>query len=602
MAERSGTPAGPAIEDHAAIGDGRTVALVDLDGRIGWLPLPTLDRIPVFAALLDEERGGSIELRPVAQGATATRRYLPGTNVLETTWTTEGGVARVTDAMVTGIAGRLPWAELARQVEGVEGAVAMAWRVTPGTALRTRSPWIEPESDGSAVLRIGDLSIGITTESLGRQDHEDGAEGTSIGGRFRTSAGSVHTLALAATDGEPLHLPHPGNVRRGIERTAEAWRTWSREFAYEGPWREQVQRSALALKLLIHSPTGAIAAAATTSLPESPTGGKNWDYRFAWVRDLAYATESLVAFGLREETHAAISWMLRTIKAHGPEVEIFYELDGATPGEVVSYEVPGWRGLGPVVAGNPARDQLQLGVYGDLLGLVLSYVEEGNVLDVSTGRFLADLADRVCDDWRKPDAGMWELEQAQHHTSSKMGCWQALTAAIRLAEQGQIVDRAERWRAECERIAAWVGEHCWSEELGAYTMHPDTDELDASVLLHAPSGFDRGERMSRTIDAIRRELGSGEQLFRVSGMEAEEHPFTACAFWEAAALACVGRVDEAETRMDALVRMTNDVGLMAEMTTAEGAFWGNIPQALSHLALIDAAIVIREMRGEGAGR
>lgn len=584
---------GPAIEDHAAIGDGRTIALIDGDGRIVWLPLPALDSVPAFAALLDEESGGSIALRPVAE-ATATRRYVPGTNVLETTWTTaRGGKVRVTDALVTGVAGRLPWGELARVVEGLEGSVTMAWRVTPGTCLGTRAPWIESLGD-SVVARVGDLSLGITVEALGTPALDDGTL-PSIMGRFRTRPGSEHTLVLAATSDEPLHLPHPGNVRRGVERTIEAWRAWSREFADEGPWREAVQRSALALKLLIHSPTGAVAAAGTTSLPESPAGGKNWDYRYAWVRDLAYTTRSLVDFGLREETHAAISWMLSTLKGDGPDPEIFYRLDGGPPPGVTTYDAPGWRGIGPVVSGNRARGQRQLGVYGDLLGLARSYVAEGNVLDVSTRDFLAGIADRVCDEWRSEDAGMWELEEEAHHTSSKMGCWQALDAAGWLAGRGELADdRAERWRVEAERIRDWVGAHCWSEERRAYTMTAGGDDLDASVLLHAPSGFDRGERMSSTIDALRAELGSGDQLHRYSGMEGEEHPFTACAFWEVSALACVGRLGEARERMDRLVAATNDVGLMAEMTTADGEFWGNFPQALSHLALIDAAVVLRE--------
>ncbi|MET0303143.1 MAG: glycoside hydrolase family 15 protein [Microbacteriaceae bacterium] len=586
---------GPALEEHAAIGDGRTVALIDRSGRIDWLPLPGLDSAPVFAALLDEESGGSIELAPVGE-AEMSRRYIPGTNVLQTTWTTAKGKVRVTDALVIGIAGRLPWAELARGIEGLEGSVTMQWRVAPGSMLRTRSPWIETEGD-SAIIRVGDLSMGVTIESLGRPRQRSSDSGPSIGGRFRTSEGSVHTLVVAATEGEPLHLPQPGNVRRGIQRTTDAWKTWSKEFAYDGPWRAEVQRSALALKLLIHSPTGAIAAAATTSLPEGPLGSKNWDYRFAWVRDLAYTTHSLVQFGLREETHAALSWLLRTIKKHGPSIEIFYTLEGDTPGAVTKYESPGWRGIGPVVTGNPASDQLQLGVYGDLFGIVRSYLVEGNVLDSETGRFLADVADRVCDEWQRRDAGMWELEDQQHYTSSKMGCWQALDAAIWLAEHGHIVDRSARWRTERERVRDWIDQNCWSEEKGAYVMHPDTDDLDASVMLHAPSGFDRSERMASTLDAIRGELAVGNRVYRFSGVEQEEHTFVACGFWLAAALACVGRTDEATVQMDAMVADANDLGLYSEMIAADdGAFWGNFPQALSHLALIDAAIVIREMR------
>lgn len=582
------------IEDHAAIGDGRTVALIDRTGRIDWLPLPALDSPPVFAALLDDEAGGAVELAPVAEHTT-TRRYVPNTNVLETTYTTEHGRVKVTDALVTGIAGRLPWAELARSVEGLEGIVILRWSVIPGTVLGTRSPWLSMED--RCVIRAGDLSLGVVADAMGRVERVEGGANGGVGATFRTHEGSRHTLVISATDREPLHLPNPERVRDGIERTIAAWRGWSREFRYDGPWAADVQRSALALKLLIYSPYGSIAAAATTSLPEDPRGGKNWDYRFAWVRDLAYTVGALVHFGLREETHAALSWLLRTIKENGPELEIFYTLRGGVDGELEQLPVPGWNGIGPVQRGNGAADQVQLGVFGDLFGIVRSYLGEasGNVLDVETGRYLADVADRVCDSWRLEDAGMWELERTQHYTSSKMGCWQALDSAVWLAEHGHIVDRSTRWREERERIRAWIGEHCWSEERGSYLMYPGSTELDASVLLHAPSDFDRGPRMSSTIDALVGELGDGHLLYRYTGMRAEEHPFVACGFWQAAALACVGRREEARELMDRLVRDTNEVGLLAEMVTADGVFWGNFPQALSHLALIDAAIIIRDL-------
>jgi len=594
----STTPSSAPIEDHAALGDGRTVALVDRHGTIDWLPLPGLDDAPVFARLLDEQNGGCVELAPVAEH-TMTRRYVPDTNVLETRYETEHGVVRVRDALVTGVAGRLPWAELVRRVEGVEGRVVMQWRVAPGIAFGTRSPWIDDRDAERGIIRAGDLSVGIVTGNVGTPDPVDHSPADAIGARFRTSPGSVHVLGLSATDDEPLHQPDPLRAGEAIDRTIAAWRAWSKEFGYDGPWRDAVQRSALALKLLIHSPSGAIAAAATTSLPERDAGEKNWDYRFAWVRDLAYTVGALVQFGLREETHAALSWLLRSIKASAPDLHIFYRLDGRVDGEVTEHEdTAGWNGIGPVVTGNPAGAQLQLGVYGDLFGIVRSYIAEaeGNVLDIATGELLADIADRVCDRWRSRDSGMWELPETRHYVSSKMGCWQALDAAIDLAARGQIIDRRDRWEPERERIRAWIDENGWDERRGAYTMWPGSSELDVSVLLHAPSGFDRGERMSRTIDALDAELGAGGgRLWRYTGMREEEHPFVACGFWATAALACVGRVPEARERMDSLVGDANDVGLLAEMVTVDGGFRGNFPQALSHLALIDAAIKIRDL-------
>lgn len=586
-------PPGEELSSYAPIGDGRTVALIGMRGQVDWLPIPNLSSLPVFARLIDDETGGCIELEPVDE-YTVTRRYVAGTNVLRTTFTTAKGKATVTDALVTGVAGRLPWAELARRVDGVSGAVAFAWRVRPGTSLGTASPWIERRESGP-VIRSGETSIAVVGSDHGQRSASP--EGyPEISGRLTTKKGSRHLLIVVATHDEPVHLPDPAIVDEGIDRTIAAWRTWSREFSYDGRWPSQVQRSALALKLLIFSPSGAIAAAATSSLPESPRGEKNWDYRYAWVRDLAYTTHALVRFGLREETHAAISWLLRTIRDNGPELHIFYGLDGDVPAGVREYDVDGWRGLGPVVTGNPAQGQLQLGVFGDLIGVCRTYVDAGNVLDVATGRMLAEIADRTCDLWRNRDAGMWELPELQHYTSSKMGCWQALDDAIHLAEAGEIAGSIDRWKAERQRVREWIDEHCWSDQRSSYLMYPGSDDLDASVLLHALSGFDRGDRMSTTIDALTAELGSGAHLYRYSGMQHEEFAFVACGFWRAAALACVGRGDEAVAAMDDLVGQGNDVSIFAEMIDpASGEFWGNLPQALSHLALIDAAMTIDEL-------
>ncbi len=588
-------PSGRPLAAYAPIGDGRTVALIARDGCIDWLPLPDLTDLPVFARVLDEQTGGCLELRPVDDFRTE-RRYVPDTNVLETTFITDAGSVRVTDALVSGVAGRLPWAELARRIDGLDGDVAMRWCVQPGTSLRTASPWIEHTQHGDIVRSGATAFVVVGFEHGPAQPDPDGIAGPRLDGSFTTSPGSRHLIAIAATHDEPLHIPDPHNVDDGIDRTIENWRHWSQVFSYDGPWRDHVQRNALALKLLIHSPTGAIAAAATTSLPESPAGGKNWDYRHAWVRDLAYTTHALVRFGLREETQAALSWMLGTIRDHGPDVHVMYTLGGDLVPQPHEYHVPGWGGIGPVVTGNPAGGQLQLGVYGDLLAICRTYVEAGNVLDIGTARMLAGVADRTCDLWRNPDSGMWELPEERHYVSSKMGCWKALDDAVVLAEAGAIPGSADRWRAERERIRLWIDEHGWSEERGAYLFYADGDELDASVLLHAPSGFDRGERMSSTIDALADELGAGPLMYRYSGVDAEEKTFVACAFWHAEALACVGRHDEAIALMEELIALGNDVGIYAEMIDADdGSAWGNVPQALSHLAFLSAAMTIRDV-------
>jgi GH15 family glucan-1,4-alpha-glucosidase len=548
-----------------------------------------MDSPAVFGSILDAEHGGHVALRPTGD-ATVERHYQPGTNVLVTTWTTASGSCTVTDAMVTGVAGRLPWAEVGRCVQGVEGTVELEWAIVPGTLLGQAEPR-RLETVNGTVIGIDGVTIAMVEDGF-EPVHEEGAR---FSGRFTTSEGSQHILTIVGTLDEPVYLPDPARTLEGIDRTIENWAGWSTTFSYDGPWAEAVQRSALALKLLIYSPTGAIAAAPTTSLPESTQGGKNWDYRFAWVRDLSYTVHALVRFGLREETHAAVSWVIRTIAEQGDGMPVFYTLDGAASDGVHERDVPGWRGIGPVTEGNRASGQLQLGVWGDVFEIMRQYVREGNVLDRKTAAVLEGLADDACKRWEQPDSGMWELEDAQHYTTSKIGCWQALDAAIELHEAGQIGGGKDMWVKNRELIEDWVGEHGWNEELGHYVMHPDTDALDASILLHAMSSFDRGPRMAATIRAIEDQLQHGPLVYRYSGLEDEESPFVACSFWLAAALACTGRIDDARRLMDEMVDQANDVGLFSEMISEDGAFMGNLPQGLSHLALIQAALTIEEM-------
>ncbi|MBD2761761.1 glycoside hydrolase family 15 protein [Kocuria sp. cx-116] len=577
------------LRSYAAIGDGRTVALVSHDGSVDWYPIPDLDSAPTFARLLDAEHGGCIELCP-DERFEVDRAYLPGTNILQTTYTTASGRVQVTDSLNVGSTGRLPWNELARAVEGLEGTVPMRWRVAPGTMLNTVSPWVDVTAR-KPVLRANEVSVGVCGEHVG----ESKVEEQQISGCFRTTPGSQHLLAVVATHSEPLRLPAPREIRKNLEMTRETWLRWGDLLESDGPYGEEAQRSALVLKLLSHSPSGSVAAAATTSLPENMAGTKNYDYRFAWIRDATYALQALLQLGEQEDVHAQVSWLLRLVRAQVPHLHVLNRLNGEVPEtRMTEYDVPGWRGTGPVVAGNAAADQLQLGVYGDVFDVAHHYVAGGNVLDTATARMLADLADAICDAWRRPDSGMWELPEHRHYTSSKMGCWHGLDCAVQLAEDGHIPGCVDRWRAERERIRAWIDTECWSEQRGAYVWYPGTEELDASVLLHAMTGFDRGPRMKSTIAALRQELGRGPLLYRYSGMDAEEGAFVACSFWTVAALTAVGQRQQAVELMDRMMPLANDLGLFTEMIDPEDySFLGNFPQALSHLAVLNAALALR---------
>jgi GH15 family glucan-1,4-alpha-glucosidase len=581
------------IAAYAALGDGQTVGLLAPDGRIDWLPLPTVDGPPGFAALLDPSSGGFIALAPDAP-FTVGRRYLPGTNVVETTYRTDTGEVRVVDALAVGRSGRLPWSELIRRVNGVRGSVSMRWCVRPGSRFGTVRPWTEQRRD-AVVVHVGDQHMVVRSFAAGPV-----VAGTrDVGSEFATSEGSTHFLSVASADRAPVPVVDRDHVEGALALTIDRWREWSSTMRYEGLWSDAVRRSALALKLMIRAATGAIAAAPTTSLPERIGGDKNWDYRFMWVRDSSFAADALIALGLREEAQAAVEWLLGAIRRTAPDLHVFYALDGCTAGSVADVIAEGYRNSRPVRSGNGAAGQSQLGSFGDLFDTVWRYVDAGHVLDPGTGHMLAELADRCCDLWMTEDSGIWELGRLRHYTISKIGCWVALDRAVRLADAGEIATgHAGRWAAEAAEIKAWVDEHCWSEGKQSYTFYAGTDDLDAATLLAGRTGFERGERLAGTVQAVRRELGRGALLYRYSGMAAEEGCFLACTFWLVSALTELDDLSEARDLMDRAVSQTNDVGLLAEqMDPGSGAMLGNFPQALSHLALINAATALDRALG-----
>lgn len=575
------------IEDYAVLGDGRTAALQSLDGRVDWWPLPTLDAPPVFSAVLDPEKGGFFLLAPTSQFE-VDRRYLEKTNVLETTYTTSGGIARVTSTLNSGSAGRLPWTELAFRVEVDKGEVEFALEFVPGDRFEHVSPYVT-DKGGVPFALIGDQLVALVSK-----DVELCCSAHKASGRFVLAAGERRVFGLVATDDEPLFLPSVELIDARIDHSIESWRRWCATLQNSGEFAAPVERSALALKTLITEETGAIAAAATTSLPERVGGDKNWDYRFAWVRDSSFVLDALITLGLHEEVHGAMSWLLSAIRKNGSDLAIFYTLSAELPGKCSELDAVGYRHSRPVRSGNGAARQIQLGTYGDLFDAVNRYVEEGHLLDAATGKMLSQLADQCCEQWRKPDSGIWELEERRHYTISKIGCWVALDRALRLFEAGQVLTPwPERWRAEREEIASFIEQRCWSKRCNAYAFYADGDELDAAVLLAGRTGYERGERLSLTSDAVLEELSDGPYVYRYSGAAKEEGAFIACSFWLVEALAYCGRLDEARRLMQGAVGLCNDVGILSEQAAPGGHLLGNIPQALSHLALINAAHALR---------
>ncbi|HYY64284.1 MAG TPA: glycoside hydrolase family 15 protein [Gaiellaceae bacterium] len=585
------------LRDYAALGDGRTVALVARDGAIDWLPLPDLDSATIFAAILDASRGGRFTLAPEVPHRTE-RRYLPDTNVLETTFVSGQGTVRLTDALTLPDAGVTPYRELQRKIEGLSGHVPMRWRVEPRFGY-SGWPVRLARRHGLPIASSGSDAIALRAFEAGEPHLDDDA----IAGRFEIAEGGSALLALASAHQEPLVVPSRDELDRRLEATCAGWRSWATGRAYQGPWREAVVRSALALKLLVYAPSGAIAAAATASLPEEIGGERNWDYRYSWIRDSAFAIDAFLQLGCPAEADAYFWWLMHATQLTHPRLHVLYRVDGGTRAQERELPFAGYRDSRPVNIGNGAVDQVQLDTYGELMQTVWLYTRAGNRLDRDVARRFARIADHVCANWREPDAGIWEVRsEPLHFTQSKMLCAVALDRAAQLADRGQLPDKhIGRWRQEAAAIRDFVDTRCWSVAKRSYMRFAGADELDASLLLavlHDYAAPDEG-RIRHTVDAVARELADGPYVRRYTGddgLAGDEGAFVACSFWLAEAFARTGRIGDAVQLMEQLLSLANDVGLYSEEIDPDsGEFLGNMPQGLSHLALISAASAIAEV-------
>jgi GH15 family glucan-1,4-alpha-glucosidase len=582
------------IEDYAVIGDGRTAALVAKDGAIDWLCLPNLDSPSTFSALLDAVRGGSFSLSP-AIPFQSTRRYLPRTNVLETTFSTERGSVRLLDAMTLPGDRLDPMRELVRSMEGVSGRVPMRWRCAPRFDYGRSQPRCEWRH-GVPLMLSGNEAIGIMSWGAGSPVFRDaGAEA-----ECEIGAGERGLLAMTSAFAEPLVLPGRKDVEARLEQTIRFWENWSHSHDHSGPWADLVLRSALALKLMIFAPSGGSVAAPTTSIPENIGGQRNWDYRFCWIRDSNFMIDALIQLGYYDEAHSLFWWFMQATALTVPELHVLYRLDGGVGTPEREIDLAGYRGSRPVRVGNAAAGQTQLDIYGALFETAWLYSEGHEPLDQDTGAVLGRIADYVCRIWREPDSGIWEVRNGPFHfTHSKVMCWVALDRAARLAGRGELpARRAATWRREAEAIRTFVETECWSSDLQSYTRIAGSGDVDASLLMLPIVGYGDpgGARIRGTIDAVNRLLRRGDVVYRYhadDGVPGEEGCFLNCSFWLASALARCGRLDEATALMDRLAARANDVGLFSEEIDPEsGAFLGNFPQALVHLALVEAAIAI----------
>ncbi len=601
------------IADYGLLADCNSAALVNRDGSVDWLCLPRYDSAAILTGILDPD-GGRWSIRPTA-AYTTERRYLPGTLVIETTFTTDTGSVRLLDAMAFAEGQRghdlgfdAPH-ELLRAVEGSEGEVELALELTPRPEYGLIKPLIRLEDGGARTFGSGRIGI---SSGVGLEADEEAVIRTSFTVSESEQAGFALRWAAAEQKAPPSPTP-ADQVRERIEDTAEAWRSWEAEHdIYDGPNKELVRLSSRVLKGLTYRPTGAIVAAPTTSLPETVGGERNWDYRYSWIRDSSLTIEALYIGACSDEAEEFVSFMTSSAGGRAGEgsLQIMYGIGGEHDlSERELGHLRGWRDSAPVRVGNGAWDQVQLDVYGELLNSLWLYQEKLGDLHFEIQQFVADLADTAARRWKETDSGMWEMRgEPRHHLSSKVLCWVALDRAVKLADQlGDYAEVAE-WEAARDEIREAVLERGWSERRQAFAQSFDSDELDAAQLLMPSLGFlpATDERMKSTIDAIADELTEGglvlryknEEGLNADGLSGEEGTFTICSFWLVACLAQAGEVERAQELFDQLTGYANDLGLLAEeIDTANNEQLGNFPQAFSHIGLIKAAHELDKAKG-----
>jgi alpha,alpha-trehalase len=604
-----------AVADYGLLADCNSAAHVSRDGSIDWLCLPRYDSDAVFARLLDPN-AGHWSIRPSGSFSTE-RGYLPGTLVIETTFTTDTGSVRLRDAMAFAEGQRghdlgfdSPH-EVVRSVEGVSGTVELEMELAPRPEYGLVKPLFRQEGNGGRTFGATRIAV--------RSGAPVEVDDSTLRASFSVSEGDQvgFSLRWAPVDHrDPPEPTAPDAAAARVDDTVEAWRSWEAEHdIYDGPNKELVRTSSRVLKGLTYRPTGAIVAAPTTSLPETVGGERNWDYRFSWIRDSSLTIEALYIGACSDEAEEFVSFMTSSAGGRAGEgsLQIMYGIGGEH--DLSERELPhlrGWRESRPVRVGNGAWDQVQLDVYGELLNSLWLNSERLGELHPEIQAFVADLADTAARRWHETDSGMWEMRgEPRHHLSSKVLCWTALDRAVRLAPSLGEHAKTEEWERARYEVREAVLERGWSEEKQAYAQSFDSDELDAAQLLMPILGFlpADDERMRSTIEAIARELTEDGLVLRyrndeglnADGLTGEEGTFVICSFWLVSCLAKAGETERAEELFDQLVSYSNDLGLLAEeIDTANGEQLGNFPQAFSHIGLITAAWEIDKAKGATA--
>ncbi|MEV4658723.1 glycoside hydrolase family 15 protein [Micromonospora sp. NPDC049301] len=597
-------PSAP-ISDYGLLGDTRTAALVAGDGGIDWLCVPRFDGEPLFGRLVGGPDAGTFRIGPARPATVVQRRYRQHTATLETTWSVGGGRLTLTEGMVAEVSGRLlPTTLIVRRLSTEQAAVDAVVEFDPRFGVRHRRPRVHHRRQALVCL-WGSLAV-----SLGSAPDVTVEPGRPT--LITVSPGRPVTLVLAVAHREPLIHVDPAAAWDLLTEDEDRWRAWSAEIDRSLPFRESVVRSLLTLRLLTYSPSRAPVAAPTTSLPEDPGGVRNWDYRYVWPRDASISVSAFLSVGKADEAQGFLAWLLHASRLQRPRLPALLTLHGRhVPAE---RELPGWPGYldsVPVRVGNGAAGQHQLDGYGWVIDAAWAFAQAGHRLYSETWRAVRGFADIVARYWQEPDAGIWEVRQPAQHVHSKLMGWLALDRALRIADTHRLSDRQRRrWREARDAIAAEVRTSGFNPTAGSYVRSYGSEGLDAALLVLPLLEMDSIEspRVQGTINAIRDRLSAGGPLlYRYTpgcdGFHGTEGAFLPCSFWLVQALARTGRRTEAVELFQTMLDHASPLGLYAEeLDPATGAHLGNYPQTLTHAALVQAALAIRDAPAGGAGR